>query len=53
MQCPPEMFRYNRVFIAPPWERVYEPDRGRKQDFKQALRTYEAMVTAYRNLAMN
>jgi predicted ATPase len=35
-----EMFRYNqRVFIAPSWEKIYEQDRERKQDFKQALRT--------------
>jgi predicted ATPase len=43
-----EMFRYNqRVFIAPPWEKIYEQDRERKQDFKQALRTYEAIMTVY------
>jgi predicted ATPase len=43
-----EMFRYNRrVFIAPPWKEIYGRDRERKQDFEEAMRTYEAMVTAY------
>jgi predicted ATPase len=41
-------FRYNRcVFIAPPWKEIFAQDRERKQDFDEALRTYEAMVAAY------
>jgi predicted ATPase len=41
-------FRYNRhVFIAPPWEEIYKSDRERKQDFPEAVRTYQAIVTAY------
>jgi predicted ATPase len=43
-----ELFRYNRkVFIAPPWEEIFEQDRERKQDFAEAVRTYEAIVAAY------
>ena len=43
-----ELFRYNRkVFIAPPWEEIFEQDRERKQDFAEAVRTYEALVTGY------
>jgi predicted ATPase len=43
-----KLFRYNRrVFIAPPWEEIFEQDRERKQDFTEAVRTYEAMVSAY------
>jgi predicted ATPase len=43
-----QSFRYYpRVFIAPPWEEIYEQDRERKQDFSEAVRTFEAMVTAY------
>lgn len=43
-----DTFRYNRrVFIAPPWKEIYRPDRERKQDFAEAVRTYEAMVAAY------
>jgi len=43
-----EVFRYNpRVFIAPPWQEIYAQDRERKQDFEEAVRTYEAMVATY------
>jgi len=43
-----ERFRYNRqVFIAPPWKEICEQDRERKQDFAEAVRTYEAMLAAY------
>lgn len=43
-----ETFRYNpRVFIAPPWEEIYRQDGERKQNFAEAVYTYEAMVAAY------
>jgi predicted ATPase len=43
-----EVFRYNpRVLIAPPWQEIYAQDRERKQDFEEALRTYEALVATY------
>ena len=43
-----ELFRYNRkVFIAPPWEEIFEQDRERKQDFTEAVRTHETMVSSY------
>jgi predicted ATPase len=43
-----EQFRYNRlVFLAPPWEQIFHRDRERKQDFEEAVRTYDAMVAAY------
>lgn len=48
MQKAAESFRYNRtVFIAPPWAEIFVQDRERKQDFDDAVRTYEAMVAAY------
>jgi predicted ATPase len=41
-------FPYNRhVFIAPPWLEIFEGDRERKQDFDEAVRTYEALVATY------
>ncbi len=41
-------FRYHRrVFIAPPWEEIYRPDRERKQDFAEAVRTHDAVASAY------
>lgn len=38
---------YRRVFIAPPWPEIYTQDTERRQDFDEAVRTYEAMVDCY------
>jgi predicted ATPase len=41
-------FRYDpRVFIAPPWEEIFQQDRERKQDFAEAVRTYEMLAETY------
>jgi predicted ATPase len=43
-----QTFQYHRrVFIAPPWQEIFEPDCERKQDFDEAVRTYQSMVAAY------
>jgi predicted ATPase len=43
-----QTFRYHRrVFIAPPWREIFQPDHERKQDFDGAVRTYQSMVEAY------
>lgn len=42
------IYRYNRkVFIAPPWPEIFTQDRERKQDFAEAVRTYDALATTY------
>lgn len=42
-------FRYaRRVFLAPPWKEIYRTDSERKQDFEEAVRTYELLVEVYR-----
>ena len=44
-------YRYNQaVFIAPPWPEIFRQDRERKQDFAEAVRTYESLVATYTNL---
>lgn len=46
-----QKFRYNStVFIAPPWREIFSQDHERKQDFDEAIRTYEAMVATYTEL---
>ena len=41
-------FRYNRrIFIAPPWKEIFHPDRERKQDFDEAVRTYASLASTY------
>jgi predicted ATPase len=43
-----ETFRYHhRVFITPPWQEIFQPDRERKQDFDEAVHTYQSMIAAY------
>ncbi|CDT14741.1 AAA family ATPase [Vibrio coralliirubri] len=39
---------YNtKVFIFPPWDSIFINDEERKQNFDEAIATYEKMVTAY------
>ncbi len=46
-----ELFRYHPVaFIAPPWAEIYAGDAERKQDFAEAVASYEALVEGYRQL---
>jgi predicted ATPase len=46
-----QRFRYNpTVLIAPPWPEIFRQDRERKQDFDEAIRTYDAMVATYTEL---
>lgn len=46
MDC--KTLRYNpQVFIFPPWEEIFINDAERKQQFKQAIATYDKMVSAY------
>lgn len=43
-----QMFRYHpRVFIAPPWPEIFGIDAERKQSFREAQATYEAMLETY------
>ncbi len=51
MQRAADTFRYNRrAFIAPPWAKIFQQDRERKQNFEEAKRTHDAMVATYTGL---
>lgn len=57
LACPDDLIaaartmRYNRdVFIAPPWQAIYENDAERRQDWPEAVATCEAMARTYRSL---
>lgn len=39
-----------KVFIFPPWEDIYTNDAERKQDFAEAVRTYNVMQSVYLEL---
>lgn len=46
-----ERFRYNRkVFVAPPWREIYVHDAQRRQDWSEAVQTFECIVGAYEEL---
>lgn len=50
-QSAAEQFRYNkRVFIAPPWRKIFHDDAERKQTWAEAVATFEAMVNTYEAL---
>ena len=36
------------VFLAPPWREIYQTDSERKQDFEEAVRTFDLMAEVYR-----
>ncbi|GLS28789.1 Predicted ATPase [Mesorhizobium albiziae] len=43
--------RYNRrVLVLPPWSEIFGQDAERKQNFAEAVRTFEAVTSVYRDL---
>lgn len=51
MERAAKQFRYNRrVLIVPPWQEIFHQDRERKQDFAEAVRTYDVMIATYSEL---
>ncbi|EGX6965049.1 TPA: AAA family ATPase [Vibrio alginolyticus] len=38
---------HSQVFIFPPWTSIFSNDEERKQDFSEAVATYQQMVNAY------
>jgi predicted ATPase len=46
-----QKFRYNStVFIAPPWSEIFGQDQERKQNFNEAIRTYDSLAATYEAL---
>lgn len=41
---------YKKVFILPPWEEIYTTDPERKQDFQEAVETFNMLLETYRRL---
>lgn len=42
-------YRYwGRVFLTPPWKKIYKTDSERRQGFQEAVDTYNRMVQTYR-----
>lgn len=60
MELPAEMrseafrYRYNKnVFLLPAWKEIYETDAERKQDWDEAVYTYEMMKKTYWECSYN
>lgn len=44
-----KLYRYNpTVFLFPPWPEIYNEDTERKQDFNEAMDTYQVVKEAYK-----
>ena len=49
-----DTWRYNdHVFILPPWKEIYRTDAERKQDWNEAVFTYNKMIQTYRSFQYN
>lgn len=40
-------YRYNEIFILPPWEEIHETDNERYESFEQATKIYENLLETY------
>mgnify|MGYP006409276577 FL=1 len=54
MELYAENWRYNEnIFILPPWQKIYETDTERKQEWTEAVLTYEKMCETYSSYGYN
>ena len=45
-------FTYDKVFIFPPWEAIFEQDEQREEDFNEAKKLHIALVETYTTFGM-
>lgn len=45
-------FTYDKVFIFPPWEAIFEQDAQRVEDFNEAEKLHNALVETYSTFGM-
>jgi predicted ATPase len=44
-------YRYaKKVFLMPPWERIYQKDEERRENFKEAILLNDKLITSYDSL---
>jgi len=41
--------KYNKIFMLPPWEEIYESDSERYENFEQATTIYKHLTATYQN----
>jgi predicted ATPase len=44
------LYRYNFIFLMPPWEEIYISDNERYENFEQALAIHNHLERTYKNL---
>lgn len=44
------LYRYNYIFLMPPWEEIYTCDNERYENFEQALAIHNHLERTYKNL---
>ena len=47
------LYRYDYIFLMPPWEEIYISDNVRYENFEQALAIYNHLERAYKELNYN
>lgn len=40
----------NKVFLLPPWEKIYQKDLERRESFKEAIKVHHQLIASYTNL---
>jgi predicted ATPase len=46
-------FKYDKVFILPPWEEIYQSDNERYETYEEAVKIHEHLVKTYVNFGYN
>jgi len=44
------LYRYNYIFLMPPWEEIYISDNERYENFEQALAIHNHLERTYKDL---
>ena len=47
------IYRYNYIFLMPPWEEIYISDNERYENFEQALAIHNHLERTYKKLNYN
>lgn len=45
-----KQYIYDKIFIMPPWEKIYTSDNERYENFEQAIKIHEYLKNTYQNL---
>jgi len=52
MEADCKNFTYDKVFVFPPWEAIFEQDTQRMEDFNESEKNHLALIETYANYGM-